>query len=78
MHILSETRTISHIKLRLGQGRAGIKRKMPNFPVSQLHDKPEQPKLLPGRSPIIQIAERPILQQPQNISLKQDQEVHYQ
>ena len=30
-------------------------------------DKPEQPQLLPGRRPVIQIAERPILQQPQNI-----------
>ena len=30
-------------------------------------DKPEQPQILPGRRPIIQIAERPILQQPQNI-----------
>ena len=30
------------------------------FPVSQLYDKPEQPKLLPGIKPIIQIAERPI------------------
>ena len=29
--------------------------------------KPEQPQILPGRRPIIQIAGRPILQQPQNI-----------
>ena len=28
--------------------------------MSKLLDKPEQPKLLPGRRPIIQIAERPI------------------
>ena len=35
--------------------------------MSQPLDKPKQPKLLPGRKPIIQIAERPILQQPQNI-----------
>ena len=28
--------------------------------MSHLHDKPEQPKLLSGRKPIIQIAERPI------------------
>ena len=33
----------------------------------QLLDKPEQPQLLPGRRPITQIGERPILQQPQNI-----------
>ena len=32
-----------------------------------LLDKPKQPHLLPGRGSIIQIAERPILQQPQNI-----------
>ena len=37
------------------------------FPVSQLLPKSKQPQLLPGRRPIIQIAERPILQQPQNI-----------
>ena len=29
------------------------------YPLSQLYDIPEQPKLLPGRRPIIQIAERP-------------------
>ena len=28
--------------------------------MSQLHIKPEQPKVLPGRKPILQIAERPI------------------
>ena len=38
------------------------------FPMSQLLDKPEQPKLLPGRRSIIQIAERPPLQQSQNIN----------
>ena len=36
-----------------------IKRKTLKFPVSQPYDKPEQPKLLPGRKPIIQIEERP-------------------
>ena len=41
---------------------------MLKFPVSQLYDKPERPKLLPGRKSIIQIAERPILQQPKNIT----------
>ena len=34
--------------------------------MSQPFDKPEQPRLLPGRMPIIQIAERPILQQSQS------------
>ena len=66
--ILPETKTISHIEPRIGQGRAGIKRKTLQFPVPQLHDKPEQPKLLSGRKPIIQIAERPPLQQSQNIT----------
>ena len=37
---------------------------MLRFPISQPHDKPEQPKLIPGRKPIIQIAERAILQPP--------------
>ena len=36
--------------------------------MSQPFDKPEQLQLLPGRKSIIQIAERPILQQPQNIT----------
>ena len=51
----------------MGQGREDIKQKTIKFPVFPLLDKPEQPKMLPGRRPIIQIAERPILQQPQNI-----------
>ena len=59
---------MSHVKPRIGQGRAGIKRKMLKFPVSQPYSKPEQSKLLPGRNPIIQIAERPILQHPRNIT----------
>ena len=42
-------------------------------------DKPKQLWLLPGRRPIIQIAERPILQQPQNIiQPKQDLKLQYQ
>ena len=41
---------------------------MLKFPVSQLYDKPEQPKFLPSRKAIIQIAERPNLQQSQNIT----------
>ena len=36
---------------------------MLNFPVPQSYDKSEQPKLLAGRKPIIQIAERSIWQQ---------------
>ena len=36
--------------------------------MSQLFNKPEQPKLLPGRRPIIQISEWPPLQQSQNIN----------
>ena len=31
------------------------------------HNRSKQPQLLPGRRPIIQIAERQFLQQPQNI-----------
>ena len=57
-HILPETQIIPLIKPRIGQGRAGIKRNMLKFPVSQPYDKPEPPKLLPGRKLIIQIAER--------------------
>ena len=59
---------MSQIKPRLDQGGAGIKKKTFNFPVSQLYDKPEQPKLFTGRRLIIQIAGRPILQQSQNIT----------
>ena len=40
---------------------------MLRFHVSQPYDKPEQRKLLLGRKPVIQIAERPILQYPQNV-----------
>ena len=67
-HILPETKIISHIKLRIGQGRTGIIRNAFKFPVSQPYDKPEQPKLLLGRKPIVQIAERPFLQQPENVT----------
>ena len=62
--IIPETKIISHVKPRIGQGRTGIKRKMLTFPVSQPYDKPKQPKLLPGRKTIIQIVKRLILQQP--------------
>ena len=47
--ILPKTKIISHVKSRICQGRTGIKRKILKFPVSQPYDKPEQPKLLPGR-----------------------------
>ena len=42
-------KSISQIKLRIGQGKADIKRKMLKFPVSQLNDKSEQLKLMAGR-----------------------------
>ena len=67
MPILPETKIISHVKSKIGQGRAGIKRKTHMFPLPQPYEKPEQPKLLPERKPIIQIAERPILQHSKNI-----------
>ena len=42
--------------------------KMVRFPIPQPYDMPEQPKSLPGRKSIIQIAERPILQPTQIIA----------
>ena len=63
-HVSTQSREQYHVKPRSGQGRAGIKKNVPRFPIPQLHDKPEQPKLLPGRKSIIQITERPILQPP--------------
>ena len=55
----------------------GIKKKMLTFSISQSWDKPELPTILPGRRPIIQIAERPILQPPNCLlSLKQYQKFH--
>ena len=59
--VSTESKGQYHVKSRLGQSRAGIKKNVLWFPIPQPHDKPE-PKLLPGRKPIIQIAERPILQ----------------
>ena len=45
--------------------------------MSQLYDKPEQPDLSPGGKPIVQIAERPNLQQSQIIhNLKQDKNLN--
>ena len=65
--ILPEPKGISQVKPRLGQGRAGIKQKTFRFPMSQLLDTLE-PKLLPGRRSIMQIAESLPLQQSQNIN----------
>ena len=51
----------NHAKPGVGQGRTGIKRKiLQRFPLPQTHEKPKQPKILPDRKPIIQIAEIPI------------------
>ena len=62
-HVSAESKGQYHVKPRLGQGRAGINKNVPRLPIPQPHDNPE-PKLLSGRNPIIQIAERPILQPP--------------
>ena len=73
-HVSTESKDQYHIQPRLGQGRAGTKKKILRFPIPHPCDKPEQPNLLPGRRPIIKIAERPILQpslivsQPRTIS----------
>ena len=61
-HVPTKSKDKYHVKPRLGQGKACIKKKMLRFPIPQPCDKPEQSKLLPGRRPIIQIAERPSLQ----------------
>ena len=66
--ISSEANSTSHVKPRLTQGTAGIKWKTFTFTVSQLLNKPEKPKLLPGRRPIIQLVERPPLQKSWNIN----------
>ena len=63
--ITSEVKSVSKIKPILGQGRAGIKQKLLNILYLPLLDKPEQPQFVAGRSPILQIGERQILQQPQ-------------
>ena len=65
--ISTETEIISHVKPRIGQGRAGFKRRLLRFSIFQPYDKPKQPKLLPGRKPVIHIVERSILQHPKNI-----------
>ena len=49
------------------------------FSMLKPYDKPDQPKLLPGRKPIIQITERPLLQQPQNFTQsKKDKKSQHQ
>ena len=63
-HFSTESKDQYHVKPRMDQGRACIKKKMFRFPIPLPCNKPEQPKLLPGRRPIIQIAERPLLQPP--------------
>ena len=67
-HILPETKIYLMLKPRIGHCRPGIKMKMLRFPVFQSYDKPEQTKLLPGRKPIIQIAEGPFFQHLQNVA----------
>ena len=50
-------------KLRVGQGIVDIKRKiLQKFSMLYAYDKQEQPKLLPGRRPHMQLAERLISQ----------------
>ena len=61
-HVSTQSRELYHVKPTLGLGRSGIKKKIPRFPIPLSHDKQKQPKLLPGRKPIIQITERPVLQ----------------
>ena len=62
-HFLIERKIQSQGKPSISQSRAGIRSKTPhNFPMLQPHHKVEQLRLLSGRNPIIQIAERPILQ----------------
>ena len=52
-----------YVRARVGEARAGIKRKMLHIlPMPESHGNAEQLKLLPGRKPIIQMNERLILQ----------------
>ena len=67
-HVSTQSKGQFHVKPRLGQGRAGIKKNIIRFPIPQFQERPEQPKLIPGRKPIIQIAERPILQPPHSVA----------
>ena len=48
-HFPTDAKDQYHVKQKLGQGRVGIKKKMLRFPIPKPCDKPEQPKLLPGR-----------------------------
>ena len=64
LDVPTESKGHFQAKVRVGQDRTGIKRKIPQkCPLSQLHEKAKQPKLLPGRKPIMQIVERPTSQQ---------------
>ena len=68
LHVHTESKDQYHVKPRIGQGKAGIKKKMLRFPRPQPYDKPDQLKLLLGRKLIIKMAERPILQPPQVVA----------
>ena len=61
-HVSTQSKDQFYVKPQLGQDRAGIKKNVIRFPIPQWQDIPKQLKLLPGRKPIIQMAERPILQ----------------
>ena len=61
-HVSTESKDQYHIKPSIGQGIAGIKKKMLRFPMPQPYDKLKQPKLLPEIRLIIQIAEIQIFQ----------------
>ena len=77
LHVSNESKDQYHVKPRLGQGWAVIKNTMLRFPMPQPYDKPEQPMLLPERRPIIQIADRSILQPPKLLlNLKHYQKFH--
>ena len=55
-HVSTKSKDQFHVKPRLGQGRADIKKNVIMFPVPQSQDRTEQLKLLPGGKPTIQIA----------------------
>ena len=65
LHVPTEAKGHSNVQPGIGQGGAGIKRKiLQRVPMLQSHGKAGQPKLLPGRKPVIQVAERPVLHIP--------------
>ena len=52
-----------YVQPRLDNDRADIKKEMlQRFLMPKTHERTEQPKLLPGRKPIIQLDERAVLQ----------------